>query len=164
MKILFYSLVCATIALFFSVQPVRAAFPSHTEATHNVSTKTERRSFEEFINATIQKYSLPVPPVGDAVGNDGGILNIISFALGLGGLAAILVGAFVPAMTAILITIAVGLGIGAIITGAKGKKRGPLRGLGVAGFILGIIDLAALVIALLALIVVLAFILFLYSE
>lgn len=158
MKNLINAVVCVMAALFFCTQTVHAAFPVHTVTESNKSVTTEKRSFEEFVNAAIEKYNLPVPPVREATGEDGGLLNILSLSLGAGGIIALVAMVVAPAAVWVLLAAAVGLGIAAIVTGAMGMKRRPLRGLGIAGFVMGIGTLSfLLVVALFALFLILLF-------
>ncbi|WP_276133440.1 hypothetical protein [Polluticoccus soli] len=141
MKNLIYPVICFLIALVFSPEPVSAAFPVNADA--EISVKTEKRSFDEFINATVAKYNLPAPPY-NGEGADNPALSIASLGLAIGGLAAIAVALY-SLMWVLLIPAGL-LGIASIILGAMGARRRPLRGIGIAGFSLGIVDLSILVV------------------
>lgn len=136
-----YIRLLLVFAVMFCGGQAYTAFPVH--ASEEVSVRTEKRSFDEFINATIEKYNLPAPPYnGD--GSDSPALSIASLGLAIGGLAAIVV-AIASLMWVLLIPAGL-MGITAIILGAMGSRRQPLRGLGIAGFALGIVDLSVLLV------------------
>lgn len=137
----FYVILLLMASLCFS-NVSYAAFPSKRESNHVVVTK--RQSFDELINNTIEKYRLPVPPYGDDAGDGAGALSIVALLLGIGGLASI-VAAFAAVAPALLVVAGV-CGLAAIILGAMGSRRRPLRGMGIAGFVLGIIDLSVLLV------------------
>ncbi|WP_276133441.1 hypothetical protein [Polluticoccus soli] len=159
MKNFIYAIVCLSMMLTFPERTAYAAFP--IKAGEEISAKTERRSFDELVNTAIERFHLPLKPTRDITETKGKVLNIVSFALGFTGAGAITVAAFAPAAALTLLALATGMGIAAIITGVKGSESdAPLKGLGIAGYVLGIIDLTALLIVLIATVVLLALILF----
>lgn len=146
------SIIIVLMISVLGLQPTYAAFPAHAE--NNTAVKTEKRSFDKLINETIEKYNLPAPRISDGASDGGGALSIVSLALGVVGLAAIIAAfaAFAPA----LLAVAAGCGIAAIILGAMGSRRRPLRGVGIAGFALGIVDVSILLVILFITLLVLA--------
>lgn len=137
-------IVCLVVTLVFSVQTVQAAFPLNSEIEHSAIVKSEKRSFDEFINTTIEKYKLPAPPVSDGSTNGSPALSITSLALAVSSLATIILAFELFAF--LLLIPAAALGITAIILGAMGARRRPLRGVGMAGMILGIVDVSILLV------------------
>lgn len=151
----FYVILLLMASLCFSTASY-AAFPAKRESSGAVITK--RQSFDELINNTIEKYRLPVPPYGGDASEGSGVLSIVALLLGIGGVASI-IAAF--AVVAPELLIVAGLcGLGAIIMGAMGSRRRPLRGFGIAGFVLGIIDMSVL----LAITIITLLILSLFEE
>ncbi|MCD6063534.1 MAG: hypothetical protein K0R82_1445 [Flavipsychrobacter sp.] len=142
MKNLIYSIVLLVLALISTTQPAHAAFPAYYEPA--VSAKTEKRSFEEFINATIEKYNLPVPAMSDGEVEGSGALSIAALALAIAGFGALLLAAHLWA--AFWLIPATVFGITAIVLGAIGMRRRPLRGMGIAALALGVVDVAILLI------------------
>lgn len=147
----FYVILLLMTCLCFS-HATYAAFPACKEESNN-AVVVKKQSFDDLINSTIEKYRLPVPPYRGDAENGSGVLSIVSLVLGIAGLASI-IGAF-AAIAPALLGVAAACGIAAIILGAMGAHRRPLRGVGIAGFVMGIIDMSILlVIGLIALLIV----------
>ncbi|MCD6063533.1 MAG: hypothetical protein K0R82_1444 [Flavipsychrobacter sp.] len=144
MKNLICSIVLVMTGLLLNIEPAYAAFPTQDELA--VSVETEKRSFEEFINVTIEKYHLPAPPIGDGGVEGNSALSIASLALGVAGFAAIVISLSFFPLWGLVLAGGAALGIAAIILGAMGSRRRPLRGIGIAGFVMGIIDVSILLV------------------
>jgi hypothetical protein len=141
-------------AVILSTSNSYAAFPISAENTTEapVTESTRKRSFDQLIDQTIEKYNLPTPkPFGEAAETP--VFGILSFVLGLTGLAAF-VGAFVVASPLLLIGTLL-CGIGALVLGIIGRKK-PLRGFAIAGFALGIVDLVLLLVMAIILLIIAA--------
>lgn len=143
MKNFIYVILCGMMAFFVPVPTSYAAFPVHA-GKHSISIKTEER-FEAFVNAAIGKYHRPIPPVRDTEDEGGKVLNLLAFGLGVTSVVALITAFLEPTFVFALGGYALMAAIAAIITGDKAMELRPLRGLGTTGFVLGIINLSAIV-------------------
>jgi hypothetical protein len=151
----FYVILALMACLCFS-DISYAAFPMHEQDNNAVVYK--KRSFDEFVNTAIERYHLPVPEINEpADAGDTGLLSILSFVFGTTGFIALVGAAF--ASSPILLVLALMLGIAGIVLGAKGSKHSRLRGLGIAGLVMGIVDVGLiLATVILTLIIIAAFV------
>jgi hypothetical protein len=135
-----YFLLLLMTCLCFSYTG-HAAFPMHQQ--ENNAAVYKKQSFNKFANTVIEKYHLPLLHVDNGTNKRQIILSIVSLALGIAGFVSIF-GAY-ASLAPIQVGLVVVCGITAIILGAVGAKHKPLKGVSIAGFIMGIIDISAIV-------------------
>jgi hypothetical protein len=140
MKYLFLILSFLLFAGLYSVS--YAAYPMQHTSEPMAAAPVPQEAFHDKIKAAVHKLTTPLPAVEGSQAGDGTI-GIVSFALGIGGLALIIAsGVGAP----ILGLLGIACGIGAIVTGAMGFKQRN-RGWAVAGFVLGVLEVLILVLA-----------------
>lgn len=115
--------------ILLGLQPAKAAFPVNSEPVATEMVSTQQQSNEVVSNVSNAKFEAPEAPAPAGAGamSTATIFNIVALVLGVVAvIASSTIGAFI-------------LGGAAIVFAILGMKGGSLRGLGIAGLILGIL-------------------------
>lgn len=143
-------LILSTLLCMAFYNDSYAAYPIQVHTCQEPATvlPAPQTGINDKVNAAIQKLAKPLPDAKEGHADDG-LIGAISFGLGIGGLALIIAAGALG--LPFLLALGIGAGIGAIITGAMGFKK-QNKGLAIAGFVLGIIDITVLLLIVLLII------------
>lgn len=97
------------------------------------------RLFDVFTHAIIEKHRSSARPGAADANRNWGLFNILSLAFAIGSIG-IIVASLTFASSA-LISLAIASAIAAIALGIVSRRRTPLRGFGIAGIVIGAIDI-----------------------